>query len=81
MRAVAQDPTAAALVGIDVDRVIAWTFAIGGALAGSAEALGWTVGDVELVAVASRGGESRKPAGRPGAGVASATNRSPRPAS
>lgn len=36
MRAVAQNPIAARLVGIDVDRVIATTFAIGGALAGVA---------------------------------------------
>ena len=36
MRAVAQDPTAAALVGIDVDRVIAATFFIGGFLGGAA---------------------------------------------
>jgi branched-chain amino acid transport system permease protein len=36
MRAVAQDPVAARLMGIDVDRVIAQAFAIGGALAGVA---------------------------------------------
>ena len=36
MRATAQNPTAAALMGIDVNRVIAATFAIGGALAGVA---------------------------------------------
>jgi branched-chain amino acid transport system permease protein len=36
MRATAQNPTAAKLVGIDADRVIAATFAIGGALAGVA---------------------------------------------
>lgn len=36
MRATAQNPTAAQLVGINADRVIAATFAIGGALAGVA---------------------------------------------
>lgn len=36
MRAVAQDKDAARLMGIDVERVIAWTFLIGGSFAGAA---------------------------------------------
>jgi len=39
MRAVSQDPTAAALVGIDVDRVIAATFFVGGFLGGAASVI------------------------------------------
>ncbi len=39
MRAVAQNPTAARLMGIDVDRVIGVTFLIGGALAGVASVI------------------------------------------
>jgi branched-chain amino acid transport system permease protein len=39
MRAVSQDPTAAALVGVDVDRVIAATFFVGGFLGGAASVI------------------------------------------
>ena len=52
MRATAQNPTAAALMGIDVNRVIAVTFMIGGLLAGVAsvifalkiKTIGWDMG-------------------------------------
>lgn len=38
-RAVTDDPAAAALMGVNVDRVVAWTFALGGVYAGAAGAL------------------------------------------
>ena len=49
MRATAQNPTAARLLGIDVDRVIGWTFAIGGLLAGAASVIyGLTINTVSF---------------------------------
>ena len=36
MRAVAQNPMAAQLMGVDIDKVIGWTFAVGGSLGGVA---------------------------------------------
>ena len=39
MRAVAQNPVAAQLMGIDIDRVIGATFLIGGALGGAASVI------------------------------------------
>jgi branched-subunit amino acid ABC-type transport system permease component len=39
MRATAQDMDAASMMGINVDRTISFTFALGGALAGAAGAI------------------------------------------
>ena len=49
MRAVAQDKEIASLMGIDVDRVIVVTFAIGGVLAGVIVRDQVAPGDVEQV--------------------------------
>jgi len=49
MRATAQNPVASRLMGIDVDRVIGWTFAIGGLLAGAASVIyGLTINTVSF---------------------------------
>jgi branched-chain amino acid transport system permease protein len=49
MRATAQNPIASRLMGIDVDRVIGWTFAIGGLLAGAASVIyGLTINTVSF---------------------------------
>jgi branched-chain amino acid transport system permease protein len=36
IRAVSQDPETAALMGVHIDRVVVWTFAVGGVMAGAA---------------------------------------------
>jgi branched-chain amino acid transport system permease protein len=49
MRATAQNPVAARLMGIDVDRVIGATFALGGALAGVASVIyGFTINTISF---------------------------------
>jgi len=49
MRATAQNPIASRLMGIDVDRVISWSFGIGGMLAGAASVIyGLTINTVSF---------------------------------
>jgi len=56
MRAASQDPESALLMGINVDRAIAFTFALGGALAGAAGLLYMeTLGDTNFTAGAQFG--------------------------
>ena len=78
MRATAQDMDAARMLGIDVDRTIAFTFALGGALAGAA-------GTLYVFYFTTRALRPRLPArpvsrSPPPCSAASATSRAPRSA-